>query len=70
MAGLPRIDAETAQLVGPVAQIKAFRNILIHAYDNIDHVIVWDVIQSKLPMLLSSVETLLASGETSTGDAD
>lgn len=60
---LSQVDAETAAQVGPVAQIKAFRNILIHAYDNIDHAIVWDVINEKLPDLLTNVEQLLRDAE-------
>jgi len=45
--------------VGPVPQIVAFRNILVHAYDNIDHEIVWHVIQNELPRLVATVETLM-----------
>lgn len=60
---LDQVDAETAVRVGPVAQIKAFRNILVHAYDSIDHGIVWDVIQNKLPMLLQAVEALLKEAD-------
>jgi uncharacterized protein with HEPN domain len=56
------IDSETARAVGPVAQVKAFRNILVHAYDSIDHAIVWDVIHSKLPTVVANVESLLATG--------
>ena len=56
---LSQADPETAQRVGPVPRIVAFRNILIHAYDNIDHAIVWHVIQNELPQLLARVESLL-----------
>jgi uncharacterized protein with HEPN domain len=56
---LAQVDDDTAGRVGPVTQIKAFRNILVHAYDSIDHQIVWDVIQNKLPLLLTNVEQLL-----------
>lgn len=59
---LTRVDSETASAVGPVSQIKAFRNILVHAYDSIDHAIVWDVIQNQLPSLLANVERLLDEG--------
>lgn len=41
---LSKADPSAAQRVGPVPQIVAFRNILVHAYDNIDHEIVWYVI--------------------------
>ena len=40
-------------------RIIAFRNILIHGYDAIDMEIVWQVIQHRLPRLLSEVEALL-----------
>jgi len=56
---LSRADPETAQRVGAVPQIIAFRNILVHAYDNIDHEIVWHVIQNELPRLVASVEALI-----------
>lgn len=39
--------------------IIGFRNRLIHGYDSVDDVIVWDVIQRKLPKLHSEVERLL-----------
>jgi len=37
----------------------AFRNILAHGYDMIDHEIVWHLIQQDLPALLQVVEHLL-----------
>lgn len=43
-------------------RIIAFRNILIHGYDSIDIEIVWQVIQHRLPQLLSEVESLLQEG--------
>ena len=57
---LSKVDEATTDRIGPVAEIKAFRNILVHAYDSIDHEIVWDIIQKKLPTLLRNVEELLA----------
>lgn len=68
---LSKIDSATASHIGPVGQIKAFRNILVHAYDNIDHQIVWDVIANKLPMLLTNIEELLNRiNEGEVGDED
>ena len=40
-------------------RIVAFRNILAHGYDTIDHEIVWHLIQQDLPVLLEVVEQLL-----------
>jgi uncharacterized protein with HEPN domain len=36
------------------------RNRIIHGYDSVDHGIVWDVTQTKLPILIGEVEMLLA----------
>ena len=60
---LSRLDPATAQRVGAVPRIVAFRNILIHAYDNIDHGIVWHVIQADLPPLLTGVEALIREAD-------
>ena len=38
-----------------------FRNVLVHGYSKIDHAIVWDIIQDDLPVVLSEVQTLLAT---------
>jgi uncharacterized protein with HEPN domain len=61
---ISNVDQQVANLLGPVSRIVAFRNILIHAYDNIDHEIVWHVIQDDLPALLNNVETRLRDAES------
>jgi len=58
-------DAETAQRIGDTPRIVAFRNILAHGYDSIDHEIVWHLIQQDLPDLVRVVEGLLGEGESS-----
>ena len=40
--------------------VKGFRDILIHQYDNVDLLIVWQAVQ-KLPSLRAAVEALLDS---------
>ena len=42
-------------------RIIAFRNILIHAYADVDERLVWDVVETKLPVLSSEIEALLNS---------
>jgi uncharacterized protein with HEPN domain len=54
-------DAETAARIDDYRQIIAFRNVLIHGYDLVDHALVWSTIESQIPTLLHDVETLLAS---------
>ena len=41
--------------------ISAFRDIAIHAYPTIDEEIVWDIVQHKMPELLTRIENILAS---------
>lgn len=56
---LRRSDPNTLALIPDHPQIIAFRNILIHGYDAIDHRRVWDAIENSLPQLLTTVEGLL-----------
>jgi uncharacterized protein with HEPN domain len=52
-------DPATAARIGECPQIISFRNLLIHGYDLIDDQLVWQVIQSDLPILIDSVQKLL-----------
>jgi len=58
---LAQHDPETAARIDDYRQIIAFRNVLIHGYDLVDHPLVWSTIESQIPTLLRDVETLLAS---------
>jgi uncharacterized protein with HEPN domain len=57
---LAQHDAETAARIDDYRQIIAFRNVLIHGYDLVDHALVWSTIESQIPTLLRDVEALLA----------
>jgi uncharacterized protein with HEPN domain len=57
---LAKQDSSSAARIGPYQQMIAFRNILIHGYDVVDHEIVWEVIEDKLPFLVAQTEVLLA----------
>jgi uncharacterized protein with HEPN domain len=57
---LDRSDPNTLALIPDHPQVIAFRNILIHGYDVIDHRRVWDAIENSLPPLLTTVESLLS----------
>ena len=56
---LAQRDAETAGRIGDYRQIIAFRNVLIHGYDLVDHALVWSAIENQIPALLRDVEALL-----------
>lgn len=57
---LARLDKDVVARISEHRRIIAFRNILIHGYADVDDRLVWDVVQSKLPLLLREVEGLLA----------
>lgn len=54
-------DPGTAALIGSYPQIIAFRNVLIHGYDLVDHALVWNAVEQQLPALLQAVEQLLSA---------
>jgi uncharacterized protein with HEPN domain len=63
LAQLAKIDPSTAAKIGEHQRIIAFRNILIHGYADIDHRIVWNVLELKLPAVRREAEALLSAEE-------
>ncbi len=63
MRRLAQHDAQTASRIGDYRQVIAFRNVLIHGYDLVDHALVWNTIEQELPALLRDVASLLNSTE-------
>lgn len=59
LARLARLHETSAARITDYRRIIAFRNILIHGYAEIDHRIVWDIVESKLPTLRREVSALL-----------
>ena len=60
MGRLARGDPKTAELIADHKRIVAFRNLLIHGYDVVDHAEVWNIVTRHLPRLLERVRSLLA----------
>jgi uncharacterized protein with HEPN domain len=56
---LSRADPAMAAHIPNLAQVVAFRNLLIHGYAVVDHQTVWGVIQHSLPPLRAAVEAVL-----------
>jgi uncharacterized protein with HEPN domain len=56
---LSRLDAALAARVTGLRKIIAFRNILVHAYAQIDDRIVWGIVESELPVLVGEIAALM-----------
>lgn len=56
---LARIDPLVAEQITDFRSIIAFRNILVHAYAQVDDRIVWDIVESKLVTLAREVSSLM-----------
>jgi uncharacterized protein with HEPN domain len=53
-------DPQTAARLGAYPQIIAFRNVLIHGYDLVDHSLVWNAVERQVPALIAAVRAALA----------
>ncbi|MCI0748291.1 MAG: DUF86 domain-containing protein [Verrucomicrobia subdivision 3 bacterium] len=56
---LERFAPVTAARITSLRRIIDFRNRIIHGYDSVDDVIVWQTAQQHLPLLLSEVKGML-----------
>jgi uncharacterized protein with HEPN domain len=61
IAQLARIDEPLAARISDRRRIVAFRNILIHGYADVDHRVVWSVVESYLPVLRREIDALVRS---------
>ena len=57
---LARLDSALAARISDFRSIVAFRNILVHAYAQVDDRIVWGILESKLPVLIKEVDALMS----------
>jgi uncharacterized protein with HEPN domain len=64
---LARLDETIVARITELRRIIAFRNILIHGYADVDDRIVWDIIETKLPILRREVAEVLGSDQSSSG---
>ena len=58
-----RLDPSLVEAIHDTSDIIAFRNRLIHAYSQIDHEIVWKVVEKYLPALRGDVKAILMAGD-------
>ena len=59
---LAKLDASVVEQITDHRRIIAFRNILVHAYAQIDNRVVWGVVEANLPALTAEVGALLEDG--------
>jgi uncharacterized protein with HEPN domain len=59
---LAKLDEKIVRRINEHRRIIAFRNILIHGYTEVDDRLVWDIVQTKLPVLYEDVAGLLSDG--------
>jgi uncharacterized protein with HEPN domain len=60
---LSRVDSTLAAGITDTRSVVGFRNLLTHAYAQIDNRIVWGIVQSKLPALVLEVAALMSEPE-------
>ncbi len=57
---LSKIDLQTVTKISNYQQIISFRNILIHGYAEVDDRLVWNIVETKLPILIKEAQGLLS----------
>ena len=58
LAKLSKLDETLTARISEHRRIVAFRNILIHGYADVDDRLVWDVVETKLPVLRREIAIL------------
>lgn len=56
---LDRMSPETVEEISEHRSIIGFRHILVHGYDSLDPDTVWNVIETKIALLLKQTKALL-----------
>src|SRR5438445_135303 len=58
LSRLAKLDKALAAQISEHERIIAFRNILIHGYAEVADRLVWDIVETKLPILRQEVDSL------------
>lgn len=60
---LAKADAEMVKQIHDYRKLIAFRNLLIHGYADVDDALVWDLLQTRLPILRAELAAIrMAAG--------
>jgi uncharacterized protein with HEPN domain len=61
IAQLAKLDQELATRISQHRSVIDFRNALIHGYADVDDRLVWDVVETRLPVLTREIDALLGA---------
>jgi uncharacterized protein with HEPN domain len=59
MLQLDRVSPETVEEISEHRSIIGFRHVLVHGYDSLDPDTVWNVVETKIAILLKQAKALL-----------
>ena len=59
MLQLDRMSPETVEEISEHRSIIGFRHVLVHGYDSLDSDTVWNVVETKIALLLKQAKELL-----------
>ncbi len=59
MLQLDRMSPETVEKISEHRSIIGFRHVLVHGYDSLDPDTVWNVVETKIALLLKQTKELL-----------
>lgn len=59
MLQLDRVSPETVEEISEHRSIIGFRHVLVHGYDSLDPDTVWNVVETKIAVLLNQAKELL-----------
>lgn len=59
LSRLAKLDKDLVGQISEHERVIAFRNILIHGYAEVDDRLVWDIVETKLPVLCREINALL-----------
>ena len=59
---LERINPEICGQLSEYKRIIRFRHVLVHGYDVVSPDIMWEILQSKIPLLMGELESLIGTG--------
>ena len=60
LARLRQSHPEVAEKITDIHRIIGQRNRIVHGYDALDDLLIWDAVENHLPVLLAQVEALLS----------